>query len=92
MFHTGTVKRFDVSHCYCGEIRCFALVLWRDSTFHNGTVVRFDVSQWYCGEIRRFTMLRRLGLAFAGRAGSTSSISVNSIISRVSRAWVFPDC
>ena len=57
MFHTSTVERFDISHWYCEEIRCFTLLLWRDSMFRAGTVERFDVSQWYCGEIRRFTMV-----------------------------------
>ena len=91
MFHSGASFR---SFCYLthSALCVGVMALLTDSTFHNGIVERFDVSQWYCGEIRRFTMLRRLGLAFAGRAGSTSSISVNSIISRVSRAWVFPDC
>ena len=57
MFHTGTVERFDVSHWYCGEIRCFTPVLWRDSMFHTGTVERFDVSHWYGSEIRGLTLV-----------------------------------
>ena len=89
MFPNGTVERFDVSHWYCGEIRRFTLVLWRDSTFHTGTVERFDVSQWYCGEIRRESMLRHSGLASACRADIASSISVDSIICLEYRVRVF---